>query len=553
MIEAPPPSAGPIPGPRARIAVCLVFAVLWFGGLGYRDLAKPDEGRYAEIPREMALSGDWVTPRLNGIKYFEKPPLQYWATAVAYGAFGPSAASARLWTALTGFAGVVLVYFAGAALFGASAGWFAALALASNPYYFLLGHINTLDMGLAFFCGVGLCAFLLGERPTTAPFARSAWMAIAWIALALGVLTKGLVAVVLPGATVIAYVFLQRDWRILARLRPIVGGVLLVAVCAPWFVAVSRANPEFARFFFIHEHFERFATTVHRRVEPFWFFLPVVAVGMLPWLWGAIAGIRRAFEPSDGVHPLRFLTIWCTVVLAFFSLSQSKLPAYVLPMFPALALLAGAWLARAPQARAARSVEIQGLLLALLFAVGAWFVARAVHGDEQPYHERFAWWLWAAAILVAAGVAMSRALRRRGASAAAWSALALFAAAGIQTGQLGYQAMSPVQSAAALVEGIRGRIPSQAPFYSVGTYDQTLDFYLGRTVTVVAFQDELEFGLRQQPELWLPTLDDFRRAWLAAPAAGALMEPGTFESLRASGLPMREIARDTRRVIVARP
>jgi Aminoarabinose transferase C-terminal domain len=110
-----------------------------------------------------------------------------------------------------------------------------------------------------------------------------------------------------------------------------------------------------------------------------------------------------------------------------------------------------------------------------------------------------------------------------------------------------------VQSAAALADRVRGRVPPDAPFYSVGTYDQSLDFYLGRTVTVVAFQDELEFGLRQQPELWLPTLDDFARAWRAAPAAGALMEPGTFDSLARAGLPMREIARDSRRVIVTRP
>jgi len=544
---------GHVPAARVRLLMLLAFAAIWFAGLGQRTLVKPDEGRYAEIPREMAVSGDWVTPRLNGIKYFEKPPMQYWATAAAYRAFGASPGTARLWTAATGFAGVLLVYAAGCALFGRAAGWLGALVLGSNLYYFLLGHINTLDMGLAFFCCAGLCALLLAQRPDTATGSRRRWMALAWLAVAGGVLSKGLIALVLPGLATAVYMLVQRDLRLLGRMHPIMGGLLVVAVCAPWFLAVSHANPEFARFFFVHEHFERFATTVHRRVQPFWVFVPLAIVGMLPWAAAAGVGLVRAWRPAPDFHAQRYLLIWCAVVIGFFSASQSKLPAYILPMFPALALLSGIALARLPAAFHARTIELPATLLAVLFAAGAWFVGRSGEPAVRPLYEQFSLWLWAAAATMAVGVLAFRHWRLHDATAAAWCALALASATAGQIGLLGYDALAPVQSAASLVDRVRDRIVADAPFYSVGTYDQTLDFYLGRTVTVVAFQDELEFGLRQQPELWLPSVETFRQAWLAAPRAYAIMEPETFAALTASRLPMTEIARDSRRVIVARP
>src|SRR3954465_862145 len=149
---------------RAAWVLLGVFAIVWFSALGYRSLAKPDEGRYAEIAREMAVTGDWVTPRLNGIKYFEKPALQYWATAAAFRAFGEREWAARLWTGLCGFWGVLLAFFAGRRLYGAAAGLLAGAVLGSSLMYFVMGHLNTLDMGLAVFLEAALVAFLVGLR-----------------------------------------------------------------------------------------------------------------------------------------------------------------------------------------------------------------------------------------------------------------------------------------------------------------------------------------------------------------------------------------------------
>ena len=152
----------------------LVFGFAWFANLGQRDLFNTDEGRYAEISREMVASGDWLTPRLNGLKYFEKPPLQYWATAAAFEAFGQSEWSARLWTALTGFLGVLSAAFAAARLFGAAAGRAAGLMLGGSLMWVFMGHGASLDMGVSFFLSLAVSAFALAQRDGASPAAGGA-------------------------------------------------------------------------------------------------------------------------------------------------------------------------------------------------------------------------------------------------------------------------------------------------------------------------------------------------------------------------------------------
>src|SRR5690242_8792288 len=149
---------------RAAWVLAAVAAAIWFSALGFRTLVKPDEGRYAEIAREMTASGDWITPRLNGIKYFEKPPLQYWATAAAFATFGENDWTARLWAGVTGLCGVLLAGFAARRLYGETAGLLAAAVLGTSVMYFVVGHLNTLDMGLTVFLETALVAFLLAQR-----------------------------------------------------------------------------------------------------------------------------------------------------------------------------------------------------------------------------------------------------------------------------------------------------------------------------------------------------------------------------------------------------
>jgi 4-amino-4-deoxy-L-arabinose transferase-like glycosyltransferase len=527
----------------------LVFLLAWFGSLDYRKLIKPDEGRYAELAREMAVSGDWVTPRLNGIKYFEKPPLQYWATATAFSAFGESEWTARLWVGLTGFLGILLTWHAGRRLFGPSAGVLAAATLASSLLYLAMGHMNTLDMGLSFFLELAVFGFLLAQ---TSPDGGRRWMLIAWAGLALAVLSKGIVALVLTGGTLVLYSLLTRDFSPWRKFEFARGLPLFLLITAPWFVAVSLANPEFPRFFFIHEHFERFLTNVHRRYQPAWYFVPIFLLGALPWTTLALQSVAQAWSGRSATpfQPRRFLLLWCLVVFGFFSVSSSKLPSYILPLFPALALL----LADALPGIGRRAL-LGHLGVIAAVALGCLILAPQVANRADAITPlamigAYADWLTAAAALWLAGALAALALAWRARPTAAVLLLAAFSfAAGLVT-LLGHENLSRSNSAYHLASEVKPLLPAGVPFYSVRMYDQTLTFYLGRTVTLVEYQDEMAFGLEQEPAKWLPTTDDFKRRWRQETDAFAIMEPNEYDVLRQQGLPMNEIARDTRRVIV---
>lgn len=338
-------------GGRARrglIAAVVLLAIVWFGGLEYRGLFQPDEGRYAEISREMLASGDWITPRLNGLKYFEKPPLQYWATATSFALFGEDEWTARLWTAVTGFLGLLFVVFAGNRVGPPSAGSIAGLVLASSCAYFLSSQYLTMDMGLTFFMSGALLAFLLAHEG--GPPVKRGWMLLAWGAMACAVLTKGLVGIVLPGMALAVYVLVQRDWRLLRELEWGRGLLLFSLLALPWFITVQLRNPEFFDFFVLHEHFARYTLPGHNRPGPWWYFAVVLLVGMMPWTPALAGVVRRSLSARGGsrLEVDRLLLIWIGVVLVFFSFSRSKLPAYILPVLPALALLMGRDVSGAP-------------------------------------------------------------------------------------------------------------------------------------------------------------------------------------------------------------
>ena len=541
---------------RLTVLLLLAFTAVWFSNLEYRKLVNPDEGRYAEIQREMVASGDWTTPRLNDIKYFEKPALQYWATAAAYTLFGEHQWTARLWSALTGFLGVFMVFFTGRRLFGREAGWYASLVLASSLLWVLIGHVNTLDMGVSFFLSAAVCTFLLAQHDAAGERARTRWMLAAWAALALAVLSKGLIGLVLPAAALVLYILIERDWRLAGRLRLLAGIALLLALTLPWFVAVSIANPEFFRFFFIHEHFERFLTKGHGRYQPPWYFIPVLLAGMLPWTVTMVDALARAWkrDPQQGFQVQRFLLIWAAVVFVFFSASGSKLVSYILPMFPALALLIGARLTQ---------LSARALAWMTLPAALAGVALLALLPDIERYASRresvellllsdYANWLYVAAVLQIAGAAACAWLAWRGKANAA---LALLAATGLVFAQLalsGHESLSATKSAYHIAQKIKPELKPGMPFYSVDTYDQSLQFYLRRSTTMVVYKDELGFGISHEPEKFIPDMAQFERTWNAQRDALALMSPRTYDELRAQGLPMRLVARDTRRVVVAR-
>src|SRR5581483_11497272 len=298
----------------------LVLAVAWFATVQVRPMFDPDEGRYAEIPREMVASGDWITPRLDGLKYFEKPPLQYWATAATYSLFGLHEWTARLWTVGLGFLCLPMTFALARRLRGRTAGLCALTALAVSPYFEIVAHLNLLDAGFTFWLTACLFAFVLAQCEPVQSSMERRWMLLAWGAAALAVLTKGIVVGVLTGATLTLYSIVERDSRPWRRLHLVRGGALFLLIALPWFIAVSVRNPSFLKFFFVHEHIARFLTTVHQRVEPWWYFAVLLLIGTLPWLTrlpGSVAAGWRESEQNDRFKPLKFLLIFCVVTLLF--------------------------------------------------------------------------------------------------------------------------------------------------------------------------------------------------------------------------------------------
>lgn len=535
------------------------LAIGWFCNLGERKLIRPDEGRYAEIAREMVASGDWLTPRLNGYKYFEKPALQYWATAASFSLFGRADWSARLWPALTGFLGIVLVFLGGNRLFGPPTGLFAAAALGSSSIYVMIGHVLTLDMGVSFFLSASILAFATAQLDDARPDQRRNWMLAAWGLTALAVLSKGLIGIVLPAGAVALYVLLQRDWRLLARLELAAGGALFLVITAPWFVQVSRANPEFFQFFFIYEHFERFLTKAHGRYQPLWYFVPILLGGLLPWTISLFPALVNAWRSSGTARfqPARFLLVWSAVVLAFFSASSSKLPSYILPMVPALALLIGRYLAQTGRGAAVVGIAQALAAAALGIAAAVWSPNALEYADislPAEFLARYVPWIAGAAISLFAGSVLAAAFWWRGKPA--WGAVAL-GAGGLAFAQLavtGHGELSPVYSAYHIVERARPNLKPDAPFYVVNTFDHTLPYYLGRTVTMVGYKDELATPIGWEPDGFLPDVAAFARAWRADREAFAVFARSDFEIFgKTLGIPMQVIATDPRRVMVKKP
>lgn len=519
-----------------------------------RPLANPDEGRYSEISREMAATGDWVTPRLNGIKYFEKPPLQYWASAAAFRLLGESEFTARIYTALAGLIALVAVGFTARRLAGDDAALLAVGVLLSSPYFLGLGGVVTLDMGLTAWTTVAVCAFLLAVAGPES--GRRGWMLAAWAGMALAVLSKGLIGIVFPAAAIFLHCLVHRDWRLLGRLEWGRGLALFLAIAAPWFVLVSRANPEFAQFFFVHEHFERFLTKSHRREEPWWFFWPIFFVGFLPWLLALVPAARDGWrlEAQAQAFPWRrFALAWTGFILVFFSASGSKLPAYILPVFPVFALVLGDWLARQPAGRLWKLVAVLVPFL-VVGIVAAWGMPeRAKSAWTRELYTAARPWIAGGIAVLAAGLALGAWQLRAGRK---WAGLALVVAvtvAFIDFVEDGYERLSPRQSGQVVAERMQPLLAPGTRVYSVRYYDQTIPFYLGRTVTLVHYLDEFEMGLKREPGLAIARLEDFAADWQRPGDAMAIIHPDTYEELARQGLAMTVLHRDERRVLARKP
>jgi 4-amino-4-deoxy-L-arabinose transferase-like glycosyltransferase len=538
-------------GGRLGLLAWVILALAWFATVPLRPLLDPDEGRYAEIPREMLVSGDWVTPRFDDLKYFEKPPLQYWATALAYRALGVSEGSSRLWSVGLAFACLALVFAWVARRYDRERALLALTALAVSPFFVVVGHINLLDGAFTFWLTATVLCFTQAQCSAPASAEERRWMLLCWAAAALAVLSKGIVVGVLAGATLILYTASERDARTWGRLHLLAGLPLFLLLAAPWFVLVSVRNPSFPAFFFVHEHFARFLTTVHQRVEPWWYFLPLLLLGVLPWVASFARAVPRAWREAAAAgappfRPLKFLLMFAAVTLVFFSASGSKLAPYILPMFPLLAAVTAAVLP-GDAARLARQAARIGAALVLFVAVGL-LIYSARRNSYVP-HEAVRWAVGGA---LAALVAVAATLRR--AAAGEGAALITTGAAAVLAWQCllyEYSVIPPSRSARDLVAAVRPLITPATALYSVGQYRETISPYLGRTLQLAAYEGELQFGLSEEPQRRMD-LEQFAARWSSAGEAVAFFDPGVWDQCRRRGLPGHVIAADNNTVAVRR-
>jgi 4-amino-4-deoxy-L-arabinose transferase-like glycosyltransferase len=526
---------------KERLHFFLVWLALGVAPLFIRSLWQPDEGRYAEIPREMLASGDWLTPRLNYVLYFEKPPLQYWLSAISMRLFGESAFAVRLPLALAAFLTMYAAWRLAWRLGGERPIW-TSFAAASCMLLYVCGQILTLDALFGALCVFSLAAAVEAvglryrhsgeDRGTGAKWPIAGWTLALYAGVALAVLVKGPAALVLVGGTLFFGSFAalgptpgHRRLRmsLFKTFFSPYGWLAFLVIAVPWFAAVEAANPGHARFFFYTEHFERFTTNKHARqgsknpILDKLYFVPVVLLGAMPWLGSCLLGLRRALgfiaagsgpslSPSLPDAPLHRWTALVLLVafawpLLFFSLSGSKLIPYVTPCMVPLIALAAAFEKDGGGFRSIGRAGAEMLALGAAFLLGSALVFFAPGGGSGWASDLHAsgggpWILLLGLVFALLGIwAVSAAGTAKIASAAnaptaprwmAWHCALLLTLS---------MAAQRVNGASSAIDGLVAMAPREnVQWISHGNYYQALPFLTKGRVAVVGHTGELRFG-----------------------------------------------------------
>lgn len=366
--------------------ILLLLYVCLFSGLGALGLVGPDEPRYAAIARAMAETHDWITPRLWGTPWFEKPVLYYWTAGIAMRLFGVSEFAARLPSALAALLAVVAVAWTALRSYGLGAAWYSLLMLPTSVAMIGFSRAASPDM---LFAGLLTAAMAVAsemlQKPRPGPILRVAF----GFFLGAAVLAKGPAAVILTGGATLLWAVLARRGRAPFRfLHPLII-VVFCATALPWYILCALRNPDFLRIFIWQHNFERYLTPIFEHRQPFWFFGPVFLLGILPWLPLLIPSVNDAVNSLRSIHransPALFVACWALFTLLFFSASQSKLPGYILPAIPPAVLLLGASVARHSQ-RKSGILSWMVVGIGLLFPIGTGIaLAEWTHAPNIDY------------------------------------------------------------------------------------------------------------------------------------------------------------------------
>lgn len=397
----------------AAVALLLLYRI------GSVALFEPDEGRNAEKAREIFLLNDWITPHENFYPVLDKPIFFYWLIAFSYKLFGVSEWPARLPSMLSALACVFLVYRFTRSHWGNWVALWSALVLVTSVEFFMLARIVIFDMPLTFCETVALLAFYEAEH-TEKRRQRAALCLAMYLALGAGTLIKGLVALVVPGIVFFLFILLRGRWQILRRIYLIPGAGVFLAVVVPWYLQVEARNPGYLNYYLWAEHFGRYTSASFDRSEPWYYFIGVALFGFFPWTpllpWIIKSLWRRSLDDKT-----LYLVLWASVPLLFFSASHSKLPHYILPIFPAVSILAGATLVGLYEQSGSKlrsamiSVWVVQSLNALYLLLGSFYPTILAHQIRERFSDMaFLLWLYAIVSLLILGYMASRRITRPG-------------------------------------------------------------------------------------------------------------------------------------------
>jgi 4-amino-4-deoxy-L-arabinose transferase-like glycosyltransferase len=511
------------------LAGAVAFAIagtVLLSGLGSIPLMQPDEGRNAEVAREMAVNGSWLVPTLEGHPYLDKPAAYFATVAVSLRAFGNHAWAARLPSALCGLAILALLYAFARRFYDDETAALVVIAVGTAPLVIAFSRIVIMDIALALCTTAAILAGFIAE---SGPKGDRRWHAAGAAAAGLGTLIKGPVGAIVP-ALVLAVFFLWgiRRPRALLRLFAPLNFAILLALVLPWFFGLVHAHPEFARYGLVEESFNRFFTPAFHRGQPFWFFAPVFLATLMPWTILLVPMTALAWRERGHLAPAdRLFIAWTLVVLVFFSLSRTKQPGYILPGVIAAAALVGrglgaAW--RHREGRAAKVVASASLVLASIALAGAaalgWLARRGFPSASSKAWLALVWpQLVCALLMIALAGFLAGRGRRIGFAVAAFSILqvALFTVA-----LPGAATYAQSRSVAPLAESL-GRVPATTEIAALESYPAGLSFYLGRTLTIVGDDayplrsNFITYWLKRQtspPPALVPLAG--RDAWLAS-------------------------------------
>ncbi|MBW2558526.1 MAG: glycosyltransferase family 39 protein [Deltaproteobacteria bacterium] len=491
---------------KARILFLFIVPLfLYVILLPAMPLMEPDEARYSDIPSLMNSTGDYITPHLHHVIYLEKPPLSYWATALSFKIFGENDFSSRLFVGLCAWGCIILVYFMGIFFAGEKTGLYSAGVLSTFLYHAAIGRINILDIPLAFFVCLATWA---GYRYIKGNHQKKIWVYLLYIASALAFLTKGLIGIVFPFAILVLWLIICKKWRDILRLFSPGGILIFLAISCPWIILVQKANKDFLWFFFIHEQFLRYATDISRKSGPFYYYIPIIILGTLPWcafLFQAIRGVSgkttRLWQQID----IRFLLTWAIFIFLFFSVSSSKLIPYITPAFLPIAVIFGHFF-QLYESREIVQEETMGkrvllhspvILTSCLFIIALcippFLKKHAVAGSE---------WIplvMLPILLQVLIIFLPDIIKRK------WNKgwfLTVYLLAALFLGSLVFPAshfLTPYKSAYPVSQAIKTSIPAGQELYQYGINLYGIDFYNKIRTPVVDDFGELNYGIRRLP------------------------------------------------------